>query len=159
MPRYLAAILVIAAATWALWPASDSAPQDDNPLHKQLVDRAWIDQMPVYPEDKIDFLFLDSDSQIGVFQNVSVYEGDYSLFAWHSRKNSRFDLTWLQHRSDHRVTYRVSKKGCGEFDLCMTVEGAPRGARKYFSMADWGDFADSDAAVSRVKELLADAEK
>ena len=153
MTRYLVTCLLLGALLWVFWPAGERA-QDENPLHTQLVDRAWIDHMPVYPDDKIDLLFLDSDSRIGVFQNMSVYEGDFSLFAWRNRSGDRFDLTMLQHRKDHRLRYKVTDRGCGEFDLCMVVEGAPRGARKYFSMEEWGNLADRETAARELRALM-----
>lgn len=151
--RHLAFLLVIASLAWLLWPGEQRS-QDEHPLHGQLVDRLWIDHLPYYPDEKIDVLFLDSDSQIGVFQNMSVYEGDYSLFAWRNRHVDRFDLTMLQQRRDHQVTYRVSDRDCGEFEMCLIVEGVPRGSNTYYSMEDWGQIADSDAAVARVRALI-----
>ena len=150
--RYLAAILVLGAIAWMLWPADKSA-QDGNPLDAQLIDRAWIDHMPTYPDEKIDVFFLDGDSQIGVFQNMSVYEGDYSLFAWGDWSGDRFELTMLQQRESHRVSYRVSDQNCDGFDYCMVVDGTPRGAKTYYSMEEWGQVADSDAVAPRIRAM------
>lgn len=151
--RFLATILVLGALAWLLWPSSQNV-SDENPLHTQLIDRAWIDHMPHYADEKIDLLFLDGDSQVGVFQNMSVYEGDYSLFAWRNRTSDSFDLTMLQHRKNYRMKYRVSSRDCGDFDLCMVVGDAPRGAKKYYSMKDWGQIDSSDAAATRIRALL-----
>jgi len=110
--------------------------------------RVWIDKIPSSNSDKIDVLVAIDDPMMGVFQRTSAYEGDFSVFAWEG-KGKAVKIRMLQTDKTSQVKFAPSKDGCGHFDYCMKVRGAPRGGKQYFSMEDWViEGTDSVASIS-----------
>ena len=50
--------------------------------------------------------------------------------------------------------FKVTDKGCDPFDMCMKVKGAPRGAKKYFSMDDWIIESHHGLGAGEVQQFL-----
>lgn len=121
--------------------------------------RVWIDEIPTTERQKINWFLGIDDPQIGVFQKTSVYEGDYTLFAWRDKKEGVIDIEMLQSGKSHKLRIQTGSKNCGRFDYCMTIKGAPRGAKKYYSMKDWviEEAGDLTAMTTQAKAHVAAA--
>ena len=135
-------VIGMAALAWFLWPQGQATddPSDGPDLDSEFVNRVWIEHLPKNITDKIDILAIIEDPRVGVFQNSSAFEGDFSLFEWRAGgdgERATLRVTMLQTEKTHKVKYRVSNRDCGRFDLCVRVKGAPRGSKRYVSMEDW----------------------
>lgn len=152
-------VIGLAALAWFLWP--QGATTTDGPeLDSELVNRVWIGHVPTSMTDKIDILAMVEDPRMGVFQNSSAYEGDFSVFEWRhvgDDERGKLRLNMLQTQRTHKMKYRVSNRDCGRFDLCVRIKGAPRGAKRYFSMEDWvieGSNLDDATLRQRIREFV-----
>jgi hypothetical protein len=115
----------------------ETANEVDDSAEVSWNNRVWIDEIPTSERHKINALVVADDPQIGLFQNTSFYEGDYSVFAWRAKADGVVKIEMLQSDKSHKLKIKTGTKDCGRFDYCMTVKGAPRGAKKYYSMKDW----------------------
>jgi len=133
-------VIAIAAAgvLWA-WFSGGSADESEAAHGVDVFDRVWIEKMPTSPKQKFDvFIALDEVApHFGVFERVSAYEGSYSVFEWKKEGDHRLKLHLLQKDKWSKVKYKVSTRGCGEFDYCLELKGAPLGGKKYGSMKGW----------------------
>jgi len=127
--------VVLVAGVGFYLTRSDAPTPERTP--DELVNRIWIDALPTNPKQKVHVFLMVDEPQLGQFLHTSAFEGDFSLFEWHDRDNGRIDMTLLQSEKKHRVSAAVSSKGCEPFDFCLELKGAPRGAKKYYSMQDW----------------------
>lgn len=136
----LIALLVVGGLLVWGYRARNGERGDDGTIRddrSEVVNRVWIDKIPEDMRDKLDIFVAQGDPRFGVFQRTSAYEGDYTVFQWHAHRKGRLHITMLQTGKDHQLGTKVSRKGCKQFDLCMELTGAPRGAKKYYSMKDW----------------------
>lgn len=113
------------------------AQRDDDNLRKVLVNRVWIDHLPRSFKDKVHVFVLVGEQRMGGFQHASAFEGDFAVFQWSLEHGKRLGITMLQSDAEHSLRVRVATEGCGGFDYCLRVKGAPRGAKRYVSQADW----------------------
>jgi hypothetical protein len=150
---YIVVGLGLVALAWTLWP-SGGADKTARGLDDELINRFWIDHLPTTMTDKIDVLAFVDDPQLGVFQNTSAYEGDFSLFTWSHDGDRKLRVTVLQTEKSYKLKYRVSDEGCGRFDLCVKIKGAPRGAKQYYSMEDWIIESRGDLESQAVRDRL-----
>lgn len=132
------------AAVAGVYLFSSSGGDDGDVAHVSWKNRIWIDVMPQSAKQKINAFVAVDDPRVGLFQKTSAYEGDFSLFAWRGGDGGKVEIEILQTEKRHRLRVETSSRDCGNFDHCMTVKGAPRGAKRYFSMDDW--VVDSSAA-------------
>jgi hypothetical protein len=139
MTRKALAIVVAAGvvAAWFWFRGGSSEEQVEAAgVPDELINRVWIDRVPLKDKQKIDIFLMVEDPQIGQFLKTSAYEGEYALFEWND-DGGKLTITMLQNDKQHRVRAEVSTKGCDPFDMCMKIKGAPRGAKTYYSMEDW----------------------
>jgi hypothetical protein len=129
--KLLIMAMALGAATFTLWPDSAARHSDE------FFNRVWLDRLPQTPTEKFNVLVVLQDPGAGVFQNTSFYEGDYSVFGWEGHGPGRMKIVMLQTQKRHELRYEVADEGCGGFDYCLRVQGAPRGAERYYSMEDW----------------------
>lgn len=99
--------------------------------------QVWIDAIPMRDTDKIQIFAAFNDPQLGLFQNTSQWEGDYSIFTYTAKGDHGAEIELMQTGKKHKLNFKLSTKDCGRFDVCMTVKGAPRGPKTYYSMSDW----------------------
>jgi len=154
MKKLIVLAAVVLGAVWMLRGES-SDKTDDNAVHdghNHVVNRAWIEKIPKDMRDKIDVFIAQSDPQFGAFQRTSAYEGSYSVFQWHGGGSGKYHVTMLQSGKKHDMKASVSRKNCKEFDLCMTLNGAPRGTTKYYSMKDW--VIDGKATQENIRAFI-----
>jgi hypothetical protein len=114
---------------------------------KTLVGRVWIDHLPKNDAEHFELFVLVSDEPLGLFQRQSRYEGVYSMFRYELRGNDKAQLLFPQDASKHEVQYDARPCDVQDFDYCLDLSGAPRGAKKYFSRKEWVLDAGSPAAL------------
>lgn len=122
-----------------------------------LQNRVWIDHLPNRPAEHYEVFAALHDSGggdpggIGIFQRASSYEGDYALFQWAPKGDTKMRLKMLQSGSNHAPTYRARECKEKDFDYCLELEGAPRGVKRYVSKKGW----EIDAAGNGIAEIEA----
>ena len=155
MKKTIATVVVLAAVAWWIFhdketPNADQARVADSDV--SVVDQIWISQVPVGEKEKVDVLAMLSEQRVGLFANTSAFEGDFALFMF-GQRGDKVDLVMLQNDKKHRLTYKITSKGCGdEFEFCLKVKGAPRGAKTYGSRSEWR--IEGEQSVREVKALV-----
>jgi hypothetical protein len=114
-------------------PTARAAPRD-------LLNRVWFDRLPERRTDDVTIgIFLGGG--VGLFDTGSAYRASFELFEF-ERRSADLDLVFLHDKKRGTVTYKVS--ACDEkppFDLCLTLEGAPRGPKRLYGFSDDDDEA------------------
>ena len=109
----------------AMEPAA--APRD-------LLNRIWFDNLPEKRTDEITIaLFLGGG--IGIFDTGSAYRSTFEMFEF-ERKSAELDFVLLHDKKRATVKYTITD--CDEkppFDLCLALEGNPRGPKKLYGFA------------------------
>ena len=156
----------IALSTCSGGDAADTSPKN----------RIWLDRMPEKAEEHrqlfilleeqddgaalpADALPADADG-MGIFQRASSFEGDYEIFGFRETGNDRYELTMLQKKTKHRVIVRATKCSEKGFEFCLAVEGAPRGAARYYSKRGWeiGSGESVAEVTERARRIAAQAD-
>ena len=111
---------------------------------KLLVNRVWIDRLPEHDTDHFELLVLVDDEPLGLFRKASQYEGTYAIFRYELRGDDKVQLLFPQDKSKHEVKYDARACDVKDFDYCLDLTGAPRGAKRYVSRKEWelGDARD-----------------
>lgn len=136
MKKLVVFTALVLGAVW-LFGSSNDDDQDSLDGRNHVVNRVWIDKVPENLRDKIDIFVAQADPQFGAFQRTSAYEGDYTVFQWSAGSKGALSIDMLQTGKQYKLRAKVSHDNCKQFDVCMTLKGAPRGATKYYSMKDW----------------------
>lgn len=129
--------------------------------------RIWLDRMPEKPDEHRNLLlFLEQeddaaakdDDGIGIFQRASSFEGDFEIFSFREIGTERYEITMLQKNKKHRVVVRASKCTEKGFDLCLDVDGAPRGPGRYYSKRGWeiGGSESVSEVLERARRVVAE---
>ena len=126
-------VLLLALAT-AACSSKKSDIVDDGEARKLLLDRNWIDRMPMTERDRLHVYRFVPSMGGGVFQDRTLYKGEFELFRFETSADEiRFDLP-------ETGTKVVSKfhienvDGPAPFDLKLTIHADPRGPQVYFGM-------------------------
>lgn len=158
MSKRIWPIVAVAAAivVWFVWFRSPAGqPAEAGAAHlDEVANQIWITDLPENPKDKIDVFLMIEHPGFGQFLTTSAYEGDYAVFEWKESRDG-IGIVFPQTGKKHRLSFKVDHEGCFPFDLCMTVKGAPRGAKRYVSMEDWVIEGSPDQALGTVRALLA----
>lgn len=137
--------LIAAAAAGWLGSRGDTADS------KVLVNRIWVDKLPTRDTDQFELFVVLTEDPVGVFRRSSSYEGSFSVFRYELREEGKLQLLFPQDKSRHDVKYDARACDVKDFDYCLDLGGAPRGAKKYLSRKDWelegGDAADLHAQL------------
>jgi hypothetical protein len=145
--------LVVVALVWIFWPASDEARDGEAADAPRLVNQVWVEKLPGDYREKFDIFVAieDPDGNVGAFARSSAFEGDYSLFEWSASGAGRLDVRMLQQDRRYRVRATTREGGCGRFDYCLKLDGAPRGSRTYGSMREWVIDGSPEQALARAR--------
>lgn len=124
------------------WRALGRAPADK----KVLIGRIWVDRLPKKDTEFFEVFLAIDERPVGIFQRQSLFEGAYAMFGYEA-DDSRIRIMFPQDKSKHDVKYEA--KACTEdgFDYCLSLDGAPRGAKKYRSKKGWEVEADDVAGA------------
>jgi hypothetical protein len=138
-------------AALGIWAASrDRAPEDS----KTLVGRIWIDHLPKTNTDHFEVFIVLADDPIGIFQRRSAYEGSYTIFNYELRGDAKIQLLFPQDKTKAEVGYDARACDVKDFDYCLELKGAPRGAKKYLSRKEWElDAKDLPTLQARLEEF------
>ena len=100
-----------------------------------------------------------SEHSVGVFQATSQWRGAYEAFRYEA---SGGEMRLVFPQSGDRETVRVKARRCNEqgMDFCLELDGASRGAKRYYSREGWeinGSNVDAiEREVDAVRGQLAD---
>ena len=144
----------LVVAWYALRGGSHDGAVGAAKLPPELVNRVWIDALPTSAKQKVDVFLMIEEPRLGQFVRTSAYEGDYAVFEWRARDGKGVELVMLQTDKTHRVGFQVSTGECDPFDYCLKVKGAPRGAKRYYSMQDWVIEPGRNLALDDVQSFL-----
>jgi hypothetical protein len=112
---------------------------------KVLVNRIWVDKLPTRDTDHFELLVVVTEEPVGLFRRSSSFEGSYALFRYELRDGDKLQLLFPQDKSKHEVKYDARACDVKDFDYCLDLTGAPRGAKKYLSRKEW-ELEGGDAA-------------
>lgn len=153
-------IAALALGAYFFTGGSDDEDQSVSDHHITWNNRLWIDKLPSTQKEKIDLIVSVDDPRIGFFQHTSAFEGDFAMFGW-SAKDNKITIEMLQTGKKHKLRMKVTDKDCGRFDYCLEVKGAPRGAKRYYSMEEWvidgSSISDSKTLPLWARQQLASA--
>jgi hypothetical protein len=133
MKKVLLVVLAVIAAA-SLWSTRHHA---DSSVDKSLVtDRLWIDHIPRNERDTTEVFVAVSEHSVGVFQAASQWRGNYEVFKFEA---SGGELRLVFPQTGNRETVRAKARRCKEsqMDFCLDLDGASRGAKRYFSREGW----------------------
>lgn len=146
----LVVVAVVAVSVWR-WQAA-SRPGG------LVTDRIWIDHIPRGERDTIKVFAAVSEHSVGVFQSTSQWRGAYEAFRYEAGGG---ELRLLFPQSGDRETVRVKARRCSEngMDFCLELDGASRGAKRYYSREGWeikgGNLDAIEREVDAVRGQLA----
>lgn len=72
----------------------------------------------------------------GSFYHGSLYRGSHDTFKWTSKGKDKGELELLQDGKSKTITIRECKPDAG-FDMCVKLEGDPKGIVRYQSKKRW----------------------
>ena len=101
-----------------------------------VTDRIWLDHIPRSERDTIQVFAAVSDHAVGVFQAMSQWRGEYEAFRYEA---SGGEMRLVFPQTGNRETVRVKARRCDEggMDFCLELDGASRGAKRYYSRKGW----------------------
>jgi hypothetical protein len=134
------AVVVVVASLWG-WKRAT------RPAENRLVaDRLWIDHIPRNDRDAIRVFAAVSEHAVGLFQTTSQWRGAFEAFRYEA---SGGELRLVFPQTGDRETVRAKARRCSEggMDYCLELDGASRGAKRYYSREGWeiGSSHDLDA--------------
>lgn len=126
-------LVVVAVVAVSVWRWQRASRPGENRL---VTDRIWIDHIPRGERDTIKVFAAVSEHSIGVFQATSQWRGAYEAFRYEAGGG---ELRMLFPQSGDRETVKVKARKCSEngMDFCLELEGASRGAKRYYSREGW----------------------
>jgi len=120
---------------------------DSDQSSKLLVGRIWLDHLPKKDTEHFEVFVVVEKEPVGVFQRASQFEGSYSVFRYELRGDDKVQLLFPQDKSKHEVTYKAAACNVKDFDYCLDLQGAPRGAKRYLSRKEWLIEGEDPAAL------------
>jgi hypothetical protein len=134
---------------------------DDREVEGLLEDRIWLDRLPEKKEDEVQVaLFLRGGEDAGDFDGTtalakgSSFRGDFERYRWKSLGAKKLKIEPLPRGRGTEVTFEASECKEDGFHYCLTVEGLPRGPKRYRSKRGWEvePGGNVDAAMARARE-------
>lgn len=147
-------LVVVAVVAVSVWRWQSASRPGENRL---VTDRIWIDHIPRNERDTIKVFAAVSEHSVGLFQSTSQWRGAYEAFRYEA---SGGEMRMVFPQSGDRETVRVKARRCSEggMDFCLELDGASRGARRYYSREGWeikgGDHGRAIDAIEREVEAV-----
>jgi hypothetical protein len=119
----------------------ETASSDGRAAPRDLLNRIWFDKLPEKRSDEVTIAIFFGGG-IGVFDTGSAYRASFEMFEF-ERKANELDFLLLHDKKRASVKYTVSD--CDDkppFDLCLVLDGNPRGPKKLYGFA----YDDDEAA-------------
>ena len=147
----LACLLVLIGAGVLYWknrPLPEAPPFDTAEASKLLINRNWLDIMPKSPEERLHVYRFTPAMGGGVFQDRTLFAGQFELFNFKLDHDSIEFL--LPHKHQRVVSHFTVRKATGHepFDLELTLDSDPRGPKHYYG------FASESAAEADLETLI-----
>jgi hypothetical protein len=112
---------------------SPATTMDDNKL---ALDRIWIDHLPRTERDTIQIFAAVSEENFGVFQQTSVWKGNFELFQFKAQ-GDKLKVVFPQDNDKEELRTKARPCNEGQMDYCLEIEGSSRGVKKYYSRKGW----------------------
>ena len=127
------AVTVVVGSVWGWRHTGEPAAATKNRL---LADRIWIDHVPHNDKDTIQVFAMVSEQSAGVFQATSQWRGAYEVFRYEAEGA---DVRVVYPQTGEHETVHAKAKRCteGRMDFCLELDGASRGAKRYYSREGW----------------------
>lgn len=124
-------------------PTEDDAVEvEDDRAPRALLNRVWFDKYPEKSRDTVR-IWIWLAGGIGITERGSFWKGSYELFEF-ERQGSKIVMVWFQDKKRFETSFKV--ESCEDqppFDLCLTLDKAPRGhAKKFYGFGDNDDLAE-----------------
>lgn len=140
MKKLLLATLVLGAIAFVIVRRSgnnDSPAKDDTVLSAHMaLDRIWIDHIPRNDRDIFNIWVAITEQPFGIFQATSQWKGNFELFQYESH-GDEIRIVYGQTGEKEKAKLKATKCDEKGFDYCLTIDGASRGVKKYYSMEEW----------------------
>lgn len=136
---------------WRLTHRDAAVATDDSKL---VLDRIWIDHIPRTERDTIQLFAAVSEENFGVFQQTSVWKGNFELFQF-KFADGKIKATFPQDGDREDITSKARPCSEGQMDYCLEIAGSKRGVKKYYSRKGWEiDAVHSPKALADRAEAL-----
>jgi hypothetical protein len=144
----LAALSATGYGIWH-WQSSGSEPAKG----KELVrDRLWIDHLPRSERESVQTFIILKDNPAGVFNNASMWRGQYEMFRY-EMSGGQVRMEFPQTGDRDTVSVKATRCKEGKMDFCLELDGASRGAKRYYSREGW-EIRSLDEARTKVDALV-----
>jgi hypothetical protein len=143
------AVLSILGLVGVFWGLRAS-PTDENEL---AFNRVWISHLPQHEKDKISIFAMIDEEEIGIFDERSLFQGDFDIFEYRKDGNSIL-ITLLQTEKKSKSSFKASRCNEKGFDFCLEIRGNQRGPSRYVSRKGW-EIESTDAALALARKISA----
>jgi len=155
MKKPLLILGAVILGAWAIAHWTGGAKSADVSDPSLIVNRLWVDRLPVKPKDTANVFAAITRQKLGVFQSVSQYKGSYELFHFTAAGG---DLRVVYPQTDQQETIKARAWKCREedMDFCLELTGASRGVKRYHSMDGWEirDVSTPEQLLERAASVL-----
>lgn len=136
-------VLAVAVATAALAACSRDAGTRHAPLPPDeatelLHQRIWLDQEPRKESDSFHVLVFDGGQHMGVFQNRTIWKGNFEGFLYEAQ-SGRLDLRLPASHKRLQTGFSIEKAKRGRADVKLTLQKSPNGPTVYYGYRFDGD--------------------
>jgi hypothetical protein len=159
MKKLLLALVVLSSVAYIVVRrgGSDQTATETKLDANVALDRIWIDHIPRNDRDTFSLFAAITEQPFGIFQATSQWKGQYELFQYEAHGD---EIRFHYGQTGDREKAKIKATKCSEkgFDYCLTIDGASRGVKKYYSMEEWiieGNGTDTiDHLRKRVNALV-----
>ncbi len=137
MKKLVLAVLVTGVVAFvALRRSGDDTVVTTETQSKMELDRIWIDHIPRNERDVFQLFVAITEQPFGIFQATSQWKGSYELFQYTTDGDG---LRLVYGQTGDKETVKATARECSDkgMDLCLELDGASRGVKRYYSMEDW----------------------
>ena len=128
----VAVVAVVGVAGWRMRSHSRVASTDT----QILKDRLWIDHLPRNERDTVNIFALLDEPSVGLFEMRSVWRGAFEAFRFEA-SGTEVRIVFPHTGDKLKLTAKAKRCKEREMDFCLDVEGADRGAKRYYSREGW----------------------
>jgi hypothetical protein len=114
-----------------------------------ITGRIWIDHLPQKDTEHFEVFVAMDEGSLGLFQRSSAYEGAFEVFKHEPRGEGKIQMLFPQTKKKVDVKYEATNCKEKDFDYCLKLTGAPRGASSYVSKRGWEIEGADPAAIER----------
>jgi hypothetical protein len=152
--KKLVLLIILGTAAASIWSWTRSEPVESESANQLLADRLWIDRVPRNERDTINVFVMISEHAVGVFHAMSQWRGSYEAFRYEAH-GPEIRLVFPQTGDREKVRAKARRCDEGGMDFCLELDGASRGAKRYYSREGWeiDGVQDLDAVKRRIDAM------